>query len=40
MLLWFEKNYDVSVTLSNKPNFIKTDLKNVLCHAWVIAISL
>ena len=38
--LWFEKNYDVNLTLSNQANFLKTDLKNVLCHAWGIAVSL
>jgi hypothetical protein len=29
MLLWFEKNYDVNLTLSNLANFLKTDLKIV-----------
>ena len=38
--LWFEKNYDVNLTLSNKTNFLKTNLKNVLCLAWGIAVSL
>jgi hypothetical protein len=40
MLLWFEKNYDVTLTLSNMADFLKTDLKNVLCLAWGIAVSL
>ena len=40
MLLWFEKNYDVNLTLSNLANFLKTDLKIVLYHAWGIAVSL
>jgi hypothetical protein len=38
--LWFEKNYDVNLTLSNKTNFLKTNLKNVLCLAWGIAVNL
>ena len=37
--LWFEKNYDVNLTLSNKTNFLKTNLKNVLCLAWGITVS-
>ena len=40
MLLWFVKNYDVTLTLSNKTIFLKTDLKIVLYHAWGIAVSL
>ena len=40
MLLWFEKNYDVSPTLSNLANFLKIDLKNILGHAREIAVSL
>ena len=39
MLLWFVKNYDVTLTLSDVTNFLKTDLKIVLCHAWGIAVS-
>ena len=38
--LWFEKNYDVNLTLSNKTNFLKTNLINVLCLAWGIAVNL
>ena len=40
MLLWFEKNYDVTLTLFNMADFLKTDLKNVLCLTWGIAVSL
>ena len=40
MLLWFEKTYDVSLTLSNMANFLKIDLKYILGHAWGIAVSL
>ena len=40
MLLWLEKDYDVNLTLFNLANFLKTDLKIVLCHAWGIADSL
>ena len=38
--LWFEKNYDVNLTLSNKTNFLKNKKKNVLCLAWGIAVNL
>ena len=40
ILLWFEKNYDVTLTLCDKANFLKTDLKIIWCHAWGIAVSL
>ena len=40
MLLWFEKYYDVNLTLSNKGNFLKTDLEKALCPAWGIAVGL
>ena len=40
MLLYFEKNYDVTLTLSNLSSFLKTYLKIVLYHAWGIAVSL
>ena len=39
MLLWFEKIYDVNLTLSNLAIFLKTDLEIALCHAWGIAVS-
>jgi hypothetical protein len=40
MLLWFVKNYDVTLTMPNKTIFSKTVLKIVLYHAWGIAVSL
>ena len=40
MLLWFEKNYDVTLTLCNKANFLRTALEIFLCHAWGSAVSL
>jgi hypothetical protein len=38
MLFWFEKNYDVTLTLCNKAIFLRTALKIFLCHAWGIAV--
>ena len=40
MLLWFEKYYDVNLTLYNWGNFLKTDLEKALCPAWGIAVGL
>ena len=31
---------EMRVTVALSANFLKTDLKNVLCHAWGIAVSL
>ena len=39
MLFRLEQNYDVNLALYNQANFMITDLKNVLCHAWGIAVS-
>jgi hypothetical protein len=30
----------VNLSLSNLANFLKTDLKNVLCNAWRIVVGL
>ena len=40
MLLWFVKNYDMNLTLSNWGSFLKTDLNKALCHAWGNAVGL
>ena len=40
VLFWFERNYDVSLALSNQTNLLEIILKIVLCHAWGIAVSL
>ena len=39
MLFWFEKNYDVSLALSNLANLLEINMKIVVCHAWGIAVS-
>ena len=39
VLFWFERNYDVSLALSNVANLLGINLEIVLCHAWGIAVS-